>query len=206
ALALERAKAKQKDGLFGSEISGVLAPEVVFCDSLWVGRFEVTRAQYAAFDPEYQFQAGTGNYPASGISYEKAKAYCRWLSEKTGQTYRLPTEKELKKLLARAKGNADHENNLDYWAGYDVNPDDARMLAPKIHELEQKGSLLWPVGSFRPVGKNRVYDLGGNVAEWCTAGDSGKVLGGSAVTPKDPAAKYQAPPLRYVGFRVILEK
>ena len=207
AIALKRARAKRENGLFGVEVNGVLVPEVVLYDSLRVGRFEVTRAQFAAFDPEYHYAPGTGNFPVNEVSYRQAAEYCKWLSEKTGKQYRLPTEKEMRKLLGTAKANAAYENNLDYWAGYDINPDDAKMLQPKIHELEEAGTLLKPVGSFRPVGENAVFDLGGNVAEWCTAKDGkGKVLGGSAVTPRDPSLKYVAPPLRYVGFRVIQEK
>jgi dipeptidyl aminopeptidase/acylaminoacyl peptidase len=208
AIALKKADAKKVNGRYGELINGILAPEVVFFDSLWVGRFEVTRAQYAAFDPEYRYEPGTENYPANNIPYEKARAYCEWLTKKTGKTFRLPTEKEMRKLAARGRSNARHENVLDYWAGYELTPDDAALLQPKVKELERKGSLLMPVGSFRPVGKSvSVFDLGGNVAEWCTAKDgTGKIVGLSAISPSDSKAPYSPPPMRYVGFRIIQEK
>ena len=38
--------------------------------------------------------AGTENYPANGVTFEQAQAYCAWLSRVTGQKYRLPTEEE----------------------------------------------------------------------------------------------------------------
>ena len=35
-----------------------------------LGRFEVTRAQYAAFDPAYRVEPGKENFPAGGVSFE----------------------------------------------------------------------------------------------------------------------------------------
>src|ERR1700674_2620343 len=72
----------------------VLIPEVVKRGELEIGRFEVTRAQFAEFDKNYKFDAGTENYPANGITLEQAKAYCKWLSELTTETYRPPNESE----------------------------------------------------------------------------------------------------------------
>jgi dipeptidyl aminopeptidase/acylaminoacyl peptidase len=174
------------------------APETVARGEIEVGRFEVTRAQYAAFDPSYRYEAGTGDYPASGISFENAKRYCQWLSKKTGAKYRLGTEEEMEGLLKPSKG----ENTLDYWAGYAVNADDAGRLAPLVEKLGP-GALLRPVGSFSGSGEDPVYDLGGNAAEWVAAKDgAGKALGGSADRPADlkaPAAAHAD----YVGFRVV---
>ena len=39
---------------------------------------------------------GRGNRPVINVSWEDAQAYIQWLSEKTGKTYRLPTEEEWK--------------------------------------------------------------------------------------------------------------
>ncbi|RKY53380.1 MAG: peptidase S9, partial [Candidatus Neomarinimicrobiota bacterium] len=157
------------------------------------------------FDTSYHYSSETENYPASGITFEQAKKYCKWLSKLTGKHYRLPFVKEAEMLIKRAKSNMDNENSLDYWAGYSITPDDAVMLRPKIEELEKSGTLLKPVGSFKPIGKNNVYDLGGNVAEWCISENGeGKTMGISAVTPKDPKSVYYPPAAKYVGFRVIL--
>jgi formylglycine-generating enzyme required for sulfatase activity len=171
--------------------------------SVEIGRFEVTRAQYAAFDKEYQVAAGTENYPANGISFEQAKAYCKWLSDLTGETYRLPNEDEVKDLYK--PGSA--ENTLDYWAGYSLNPEDARKLEDQIKELPGDAPLLREVGSFAAEGgddEEPVFDLGGNVAEWVIAADgSGKTLGGSADRPGDSRAPYAPADAAYTGFRVL---
>ena len=73
----------------------VLIPEVVKRNDLEVGRFEVTRAQFAAFDKNYKFAPQTENYPANGITFDQATAYVAWLSKITGQTWRIPNENEV---------------------------------------------------------------------------------------------------------------
>jgi dipeptidyl aminopeptidase/acylaminoacyl peptidase len=174
-------------------------PETVLRGDIEVGRFEVTRAQYAAFAPDYRFPAGTENHPASGISFEDARRYCEWLSETTGRRYRLGTEEEMAELLKRSG----KENTLDFWAGYSVNADDARRLASSIEELGP-GALLKPVGSSEGDGDDPIFDLGGNVAEWVVTAGGGKALGGSADRPAD--AKSATPPrAEYMGFRVVAE-
>jgi dipeptidyl aminopeptidase/acylaminoacyl peptidase len=221
AMAIEKTKAAG-DGLrYGEIVDGVLVPEVVAFDGVKVGRFEVTRAQFKAFRPSYEAAPGTENYPVSDVTYEDARAYCEWLNAKTGRRFRLPTADEMSKLIEKAKSNLADENNLDHWIGYAPTPDEREMLAAKVRELEGTRLLVEEVGSFRPVSatlasdngsagtvgwpKTYVYDLGGNVAEWVTDKDGGKVMGLSAVSPRDPATPYEPPRPAYVGFRVVVE-
>ena len=180
---------------------GVLIPETAEFEGLprvKVGRFEVTRAQYAAFDESYEIPEGTENWPASGITFEEATDYCKWLSEKTGRKHRLPKESEMEKLIGSAAGNASNENNLDWWAGYKLTPDEVPYLMAKVTELEEHGSLLEECGSFPLSGKKDepgFWDLAGNVAEWTVTEESkGKVLGFSAVSPTDKHCEYFLPP------------
>jgi len=206
ALSLKKIEYAKSGTLWGRKVKDALVPEVVHLDSLRVGRFEVTRAQYAAFDENYRYKPGTDNYPVNGITFEQAQQYCVWLSGLSGEHYRLPTEREMKKLLEKAQANADHENNLNYWVGYDITPDEVVMLREEIRKIEQADGLLKSVGSFRPIGHEDIYDLGGNVSEWCiTKNGSGKVMGGCAIMPKDGKSEFKTPPLRYIGFRVVLE-
>jgi dipeptidyl aminopeptidase/acylaminoacyl peptidase len=181
----------------------VLIPETVKRGAIEIGRFEITRAQFAAFDKDHKFEAGTENYPANGITLERAQAYCKWLSELTAETYRLPNEAESVEFYKSRGG----ENTLDYWAGYALNPEDAQRLEGKIKELPGDAPLLREVGSFAAAGddgEELVFDLGGNVAEWAIATDgSGKTLGGSADRPADSKAQYRAADPAYTGFRVV---
>jgi formylglycine-generating enzyme required for sulfatase activity len=198
----DAARAGTKYGVSG-KAAGVLVPEVVKRGNLEIGRFEVTRAQFAAFDPSYPAAPGAENHPANGVSFEKARAYAEWLSKTTGETWRLPNEDEVAGLYEGLSG----ENTLDYWAGYELNPDDARKLRPKAAELGSGAPLLREAGSFKPAGREDeepVFDLGGNVAEWAVAKDgTGKTLGGSADRPADPKARDGAADPEYTGLRVV---
>jgi formylglycine-generating enzyme required for sulfatase activity len=175
-------------------------PEAVERGTIAIGRFEITRAQFQAFEPSFTYPAGTGDYPATGITIDQARAYAAWLSKKTSQTWRLGTEEELGSLLTKSKS----ENVLDQWAGYAVNTDDAARLASLIDGMGA-GALLKPVGSYAGTGDDPLYDLGGNAAEWVVAKDgTGKALGGSADQPVDAKSK-TAPRPAYIGFRVVRE-
>ena len=93
----------------------------VLLDGFWIGRYPITVAQYAMFtnavkshepvwletDSDFNIFTGTNplykdlgssitgdNYPITGISWNDATAFTRWLSELTGHNFRLPTEAE----------------------------------------------------------------------------------------------------------------
>ncbi|MGH9702321.1 MAG: prolyl oligopeptidase family serine peptidase [Candidatus Acidiferrales bacterium] len=212
-IVLERQSIQKRGNWYGVEFRppsipenpppSLVIPELVRYGDLEVGRFEVTRAQYAAFDKAYKFAPGTENYPASAIPFEKAKAYAAWLADMTAEAFRLPTEQEGAKLYSPRAG----ENTLDYWAGYTLNPEDAHRLEEKVSELTGNAPLLKEVGSFSPAGVESgalVFDLGGNVAEWVTTQDgAGKTMGGSADRASDPKARYAPADILYTGFRVV---
>jgi hypothetical protein len=201
ALAVQRAGTVA--GSFGTEIKATMVPEVVSHGGVELGRFEVTRAQFAAFDAAYSYPAGTGNFPANGISIERATAYCEWLSDRTGATYRLPRENDVAAMYEAARGNGG--NTLDHWAGYQPNRDDAERLEAEIDALGGDAPLLMEVGSFPGDGDDEpVFDLGGNVAEWVVASDGeGKLMGASADRPSDPEAAAGEAAEAYRGFRVV---
>jgi formylglycine-generating enzyme required for sulfatase activity len=154
AAVLLLASAAQVDGKYGILVKGKLIPEVVKRGTLDIGRFEVTRAQYVAWDNVYPCKPGAENFPANEITFAEAQGYAEWLSGLTGESWRLPKEDEVAALYQDSGG-----------------------------ENVRSGELR-VVGSFKPNGKpgeEPIYDLGGNVAEWVIGKDGkGRIVGGSA--------------------------
>ena len=193
-------KAKSVDGFFGEMKNGVLIPETLSIkkDSTSIGRFEVTNAQFKAFKPSFNYEAGIDNYPAE-VSMQDAKAYVQWLSDKTGDTYRLPNDKEAKSLHKKAHKAAAKGLTLNYWAGYAITKDEVPMLREKLNK-DLKTILYKKVGKKKPtkVGDAEIYDLGGNIAEYYDGG----VYGYSAYDFYD-ANDDSMINSKHVGIRVI---
>jgi formylglycine-generating enzyme required for sulfatase activity len=59
----------------------------------WMSAAEITADQFRRFRPGYRGNDRYAPY-ANGVSWDDAVAFCRWLSEKEGKPYRLPTEAE----------------------------------------------------------------------------------------------------------------
>jgi len=116
-----------------------------------VGADAITRPSPPYGDESFGF--GKGRQPAINIQYHAAMEYCRWLSLKTGRTYRLATEAEWE-YAARAGsvtayGFGDDPAQLDAHAWY------ARNSGSRSHPVGQKAPNRWGL-----------HDLHGNVAEW----------------------------------------
>jgi dipeptidyl aminopeptidase/acylaminoacyl peptidase len=199
-IAIKKSGFAKEGGYFGKAHNGLLIPETVKKDDIEIGRFEVTRAQWASFDKDYKFESATGNYPVTGISFEQAMKYVSWLKETTGEEYRLPAIEEAKKLSDSAGANG---NTLNYWAGYPLNRDDAKLLMEKIKTLEGL-SLLQQVDERSADGEEMIFGLGGNAAEWAVdEKGSGKVIGKAAITYSDDRGDSPAPPIEYTGLRIV---
>jgi len=202
ARALALAEVATSEGYFGELLGEDLVPELVAWGALLVGRFEVTRAQWAAYQGQARpVDRREGNLPVAGITADEARDYCRWLGRRLDRDCRLPSEEEWEALTAQA---GETENTLAWWAGFALCHDDAAALAATVERLAVNRDLLEPVGSFAPAGTSGLYDLGGNAAEWVRAGGKALPRGLCAATAPDALGGEPAPPAGYVGLRVVV--
>ncbi len=98
---------------------------------------------------------GRGRQPVVNVSWEHAQEYVAWLSEQTGQTYRLPSEAEWE-YVARAGSSSQYSWGNDIGIG--------------LASCDGCGGQWdsWqtaPVGSFE-ANAFGVHDMHGNVWEW----------------------------------------
>ena len=137
----------------------------VSVSSFYIGRHEVTRAQFAAFQNQQSAVDATekgraeDRVPQVTVSWSEAAAFCRYLTQKDpdGARYRLPREAEWE---FAARGSA---GRVYPWGNQAPTSRQAN-LAGKRDGYDN----LAPVGSF-PAGATHigVNDLIGNAAEWC---------------------------------------
>ena len=97
---------------------------------------------------------GRGDRPAINISWDDAKLFVAWLSQKTGQKYRLPSEAEWE-YAARAG------TKTPFWWGREAGTGHAQCDTCGSQTTKQ----VAVTGSYRPNGFG-LYDTAGNAAEW----------------------------------------
>ncbi|WP_088341700.1 prolyl oligopeptidase family serine peptidase [Robiginitalea sediminis] len=196
-----------ENGLLGTLKEGTLLPAVVAVgkDSISVALHEVTLAQYHAYSGK-SYDRLFANHPVTGLSEAEINGYLAWLSAQTGDTYRLPTAKEAKSLHQKGRKAFEKQNNLNHWAGYALTALDVPGLKAKLEAL--KTSLVKAAGSHDPITlekETKVYDLGGNVAEYYKDGDALKTYDYSAYDFVDPMQESGSSAAEHTGFRVVRE-
>jgi formylglycine-generating enzyme required for sulfatase activity len=130
-----------------------------------IGRYLVTNAEYQVFvketghtPPRYwdreNYPEEKGDHPVVDVSWHDAMAYCKWLTEKTGKAYTLPSEAEWEKA---ARG----EDGRIYPWGEAFDPE-------KCNTNESGLGDTTPVGQYSPNGDSPCgcVDMAGNVWEW----------------------------------------
>jgi len=202
----------------------------------YLGLYEVTQAEYAEvmgtnpswFDPSSGARGTasgqSGRRPVERVSWEDAQAFCRRLSERPEEraacrVYRLPTEAEWE-YACRAGGTG----------RFGFGGDEAAILDHAWVE-GNSAAATHPVGQKRPNAWG-LYDMHGNVWEWCgdwyepgyygqspvenpggpVSGSARVVRGGSfvnaAATCRSAARNFLEPSFQEsngIGFRVVCE-
>ncbi|MBN8518142.1 MAG: SUMF1/EgtB/PvdO family nonheme iron enzyme [Candidatus Accumulibacter sp.] len=161
------------------------------------GKFEVTRGQFAAFvnasgynagSECYTFEGGRSekrsgrnwqnpgyaqaeNHPVVCVSWDDAKAYIAWLSQKTNKSYRLLSEAEWEYAARAGSSTARYWGASPDAACAHANVMDAtgKSQVPgiswEVHNCNDGSAYTAAVGSYKPNAFG-LYDMIGNVWEW----------------------------------------
>jgi len=146
-------------------------PHQVRLKPFYLGVMEVTNAQYARFlkatghpPPLYweDKNLNAPNQPVVGVTWEDAVAFTQWLTQITGVLHRLPTEQEWE---AAARGGLTGQPFP--WGAAAPDAGEALRANYRTNDLRKnRFPLTAPVGSFPPNGFG-LFDMAGNVSEWC---------------------------------------
>jgi formylglycine-generating enzyme required for sulfatase activity len=154
-----------------------------------VGRFAVTRGEFAAFVAATGHKTDGGCFTRAGskwkqqsdkscrspgftqndrrpvicVNWDDAKAYAAWLSKKTGKSYYLPSEAE-REYVARAG------TTTPFWWGASITPQQANFNGAADPYKGGGSKNDWryatvPVDTFKPKPWG-LYNVHGNVWDW----------------------------------------
>ena len=102
-----------------------------------------------------------GSHPATCINWADAKAYIAWLSQKTGQTYRLPSEAEWEYVARAGTSQA-------FWWGGSISADEANYNASFVYDGGARGVYRRKTMPVHSMSANawKLHNVHGNVWEW----------------------------------------
>jgi len=131
----------------------------------------MTRRRKVDWTRNYLGRDADPDLPVIHVSWNDASAYARWLSSRTGETYRLPSEAEFEYALRGGSagrywwGNGSPDRRVTNTTGEGDISDNRRRWNTAFEDYEDGFWGPAPVASFEANG-NGLYDIGGNVSEW----------------------------------------
>jgi len=136
--------------------------EVTITKAFYLSATEVTQAQYKTVTGQSPSRFTSDTNPVERVSWNDAVAFCKALSKRDGVPYRLPTEAEWE-YSCRAG------TTTPFYTGATISTDLANYDGNYTYGDGQKGvyrAKTTPVASF-PANSWGLYDMHGNVYEWC---------------------------------------
>jgi len=176
------------------------AGQVAIAKPFWMGKYEITNRQYALFDrshdsrlepgdalhferPARGFSLSGADQPVVRVSWLRARAFCDWVSKKTGRRFSLPTEAQWEWACRAGTDTPMSYGQVDADFARRANLADAtfrRVISyggqdraasilpewrPACARVNDRHRVSSPVGRFEPNAWG-LHDMHGNVAEW----------------------------------------
>ncbi|MBW4612303.1 MAG: SUMF1/EgtB/PvdO family nonheme iron enzyme [Desmonostoc vinosum HA7617-LM4] len=134
----------------------------VTVSEFFMGKYEVTQAQYQAIMGNNPSNFKGEKRPVEKVSWNDAVEFCKKLSQRMGRTYRLPSEAEWE-YACRAG------TTTPFYFGETITSDLVNYKGTYTYASASKGQYrqqTTEVGIFPPNAFG-LYDMHGNVLEWC---------------------------------------
>ncbi|MBF0461068.1 MAG: formylglycine-generating enzyme family protein [Magnetococcales bacterium] len=162
---------------FGADVSEDEIPQhwVTISQPFYLGRYEVTQAQWESIMGSNPSEFKGADRPVDSVSWDETQIFIGKLNEKAGgAVYRLPTEAEWEYAVRAGT------ETTRYWG------DGAEGMDQYAWYGDNAGKKSHPVGQLKPNAWG-LYDMLGNVWEWCQDRYSNKTY------TKDPVTDPQGP-------------
>jgi formylglycine-generating enzyme required for sulfatase activity len=149
--------------------------EVTISKAFYMGIYEVTQEQYESVMGKNPSKFRGAKIPVEQVSWDDAAEFCKKLSRKTGETVSLPTEAQWEYACRAGTRTA---------FGFGGNEAD---LADHAWYFDNSEARTHPVGEKKPNAWG-LYDMHGNVWEWCLDYYADSYANAKATDPHGPAS------------------